>query len=69
MAYDRTQLLAAAHQRGDQHYTDLINRLGVSRATAYRLWTGRGEPKASTAAAVHREYGLTAAQLVEQAAA
>lgn len=55
MAYDRTRLLAAAHQRGDQHWTDLITRLGVSRATAYRLWTGRGEPKARTAAAVHRE--------------
>ncbi|MGC5398044.1 XRE family transcriptional regulator [Streptomyces sp. DT20] len=68
MTYDRTRLLAAAHQRGDRHYTNLIPRLGVSRATAYRLWTGRGEPKATTAAAVHREYGVTAAQLVEQAA-
>lgn len=69
MAYDRTRLLTAAHQRGDQHWTDLITRLGVSRATAYRLWTGRGEPKARTAAAVEREYGISAGQLVERTAA
>lgn len=69
MAYDRTRLLNAAHQRGDQHWTDLITRLGVSRATAYRLWTGRGEPKARIAAAVEREYGVTAQQLIERVAA
>lgn len=69
MAYDRTHLLVAAHQRGDQHWTDLITRLGVSRATAYRLWTGRGEPKARTAAAVEREYGISAGQLIERTAA
>ncbi|MFS0695088.1 helix-turn-helix domain-containing protein [Streptomyces nitrosporeus] len=65
MSYDRTQLLAAAHRAGDQHWTDLIPRLGVSRATAYRLWTGRGEPKATTAAAVQAAYGVTPADLVK----
>ncbi|NEA19852.1 XRE family transcriptional regulator [Streptomyces halstedii] len=69
MLYDRTRLRAAAAKRGDQGFDQVRARLGVSRATAYRLWTGRGEPRARTAAAIHREYGLHAHELVEQATA
>lgn len=67
MKYDRAALRAAAAERGDRGFLQVQIRLGVSRATAHRLWTGHGEPKARTVAAVHREYGLTADQLVEQA--
>lgn len=69
MKYDRSQLREAARQRGDQGFDQIRARLGVSRATAHRLWTGLGEPKATTAAAVEREYGISARQLVERAAA
>ncbi|MES9554816.1 MULTISPECIES: XRE family transcriptional regulator [unclassified Streptomyces] len=67
--YDRRTLLSAAHGRGDEHYEQMGHRLGISRATAWRLWNGRGKPSADTAAAVQREYGLGAGQLIEQAAA
>lgn len=69
MTYDRTQLREAAFRLGDRKFDQVKDRLGVSRATAHRLWTGRGEPKATTAAAVQREYGVTAAQLIERTAA
>lgn len=68
MKYDRSQLREAARQRGDKRFDQVRTRLGVSRATAHRLWTGRGEPKATTAAAVEREYGVTAQQLIERVA-
>lgn len=68
MTYDRTRLLAAALQRGDQHYTEMGRRLGLSRATAWRLWNGHTAPSAVTLAAVEREYGLPARQLIGQVA-
>ncbi|MDT0432767.1 XRE family transcriptional regulator [Streptomyces salyersiae] len=69
MRYDRTRLRAAAAQRGDMRFDQVKDRLKISRATAHRLWNGHGEPKARTAAAVQREYGLSAADLIEQATA
>ncbi|MFD3903011.1 XRE family transcriptional regulator [Streptomyces sp. CB04723] len=69
MSYDRTTLLAAAQARGDQHYREMGQRLGVSRATAWRLWTGRTAPSAVTAAACEREYGVPARQLLAPATA
>ncbi|WP_326698008.1 XRE family transcriptional regulator [Streptomyces sp. NBC_01754] len=68
MTYDRTRFRAAAAQRGDHGFEQVQKRLSVSRATAYRLWTGRGEPRARTAAAVHRAYGLHAHELIERIA-
>ncbi|MGW4305110.1 XRE family transcriptional regulator [Streptomyces californicus] len=69
MSYDRTTLVAAAHARGDQHYREMGHRLGLSRATAWRLWTGRTAPSAVTAAAVETAYGIPAGQLLTPAAA
>lgn len=67
--YDRTKLRAAAGRKGIEGFEGLGSALGLSRATAYRLWRGIGKPAADTAAAVQREYGLGAAELIEQAAA
>ena len=53
----------AAEKRGDQHYEQMGARLGVSRATAWRLWQGRTAPAATTLAAIHREYDLHAYEL------
>ncbi|AGK80435.1 hypothetical protein SFUL_5547 [Streptomyces microflavus DSM 40593] len=69
MPYDRTTLLAAAHTCGDQHYEEMGARLGISRATAWRLWNGRTAPSVTTAAAVEREYGVPARQLIARTAA
>ncbi|MGC5343685.1 XRE family transcriptional regulator [Streptomyces sp. DT171] len=67
--YDRKALRAAAAVRGDAHFEQVATRLGVARATAWRLWTGKGAPSARTAAAIHREYGLGTGELIHQAAA
>lgn len=67
--YDRSTLRAAATTAGVQGWEELGHRLGVSRATAYRLWRGIGCPAARTAAAVQREYGLGIDALIERTAA
>ncbi|MFB6618909.1 XRE family transcriptional regulator [Streptomyces sp. NPDC085524] len=67
--YDRTVLVAAARTAGDRTPSDTARRLKVARNTAWRLWNGRTAPSAVLAARVEHHYGVSAGQLIKQAAA
>ena len=62
--YDRSLLIAAARSIGDHTPSDTARRLGVARTTAWRLWKGSTAPSAQLTAAVEREYGISARQLI-----
>jgi transcriptional regulator with XRE-family HTH domain len=66
--YDRTLLRATAQDKGDANSNQMAMRLGIDRATAWRLWNGRTTPSLAVAAAVEEHYGLTAAQLIRRPA-
>lgn len=67
--YDRALLVTAARRAGDRSPSDTARRLKVARNTAWRLWNGHTAPSAAVAAAVEEHYGVSAGQLMKQAAA
>ena len=62
--YDRSKLIAAAKEQGDDTSPKVARRLACPRNTAWRLWHGRVAPSAALAAAVQEHYGLTAGDLL-----
>jgi transcriptional regulator with XRE-family HTH domain len=64
--YDRTLLHERARRLGDANSNQMANRLGLDRATAWRLWKGKVTPTAPVLAAVHEHYGLTAGDLIRR---
>lgn len=62
--YDRSTLQAVAAAKGDRHYSDLANRLGVAQVTGWRLWTGKTAPSVTIAAKVEAAYGLGISHLL-----
>lgn len=65
--YDRSVLVAAAHDMGDRTPSDLARRLKVARTTGWRLWHGVTAPSALVAAAAEAHYGVSARQLTKLA--
>jgi hypothetical protein len=66
--YDRTTLRAVARAAGVTNPNQLAVRLDIPRKTARRLWHGRVEPTAATAAAVQAAFGLPVGALLVRAA-
>ncbi|MFE7096985.1 XRE family transcriptional regulator [Streptomyces erythrochromogenes] len=67
--YDRTSLRKAAAAKGHYTYEALAKHVGVSPATAWRLWYGKVAPSAGVAHLVELAYGVTLAQLLQRKAA
>lgn len=65
--YDRSKLIAAATEQGDDTSPKMARRLGCPRNTAWRLWNGRVAPSAALAAAVQEQYGVSAGDLITPA--
>ena len=65
--YDRTLLRTAAAAKGQHYYVDLSDHLKVAQSTAWRLWYGKNTPSVATARKVEDAYGVTLAQLLQQA--
>jgi transcriptional regulator with XRE-family HTH domain len=63
--YDRTALITAARQVGDDNPAAAARRLRLPRNTVWRLWHGRTAPSAHTLAAVEAAYGLPASKMLE----
>lgn len=62
--YDREKLRAAAIAAGAENPNQLATLLGLPRITAWRLWTGRGEPTRSTSAAAVARLRIIEADLL-----
>lgn len=67
--YDREKLRAAAVAAGAENPNQLAALLGLPRITAWRLWTGRGEPARSTAAVAVAQLRITERDLLVPAPA
>lgn len=67
MQYDRSTLRGVAKAHGHSHYTHLAAALGISPATAWRLWHGRTAPSAAIASRVEATYGLPLSRLLTPA--
>jgi transcriptional regulator with XRE-family HTH domain len=63
--YDRSALISAARNAGDNNPSATARRLRIARNTAWRLWHGHTAPSARTLAAVEAAYGLPASTLIE----
>ncbi len=66
---DRAALIAAARQAGGRTPSDTARRLKVARTIARCLRNGLTAPSANVAGAVETHYGVSAGQLIKQAAA
>jgi len=66
--YDRATFRAVATAHGQPHYTDVAAALGISPATAWRLWTGKTAPSTAIASRVEATYGLPVSRLLTPAA-
>ncbi len=68
MSYAPSRLVSAAHAAGDRTPADIARRLNVRYLSAYRWTTGRHAPGPEGLAAIERAYGLTAVDLIRDAA-
>ncbi|APD18563.1 helix-turn-helix DNA binding domain protein [Streptomyces phage Picard] len=65
--YDRALLHTAARMRGITTPAQLAREAGLSEATAWRIWKGRGAPRGDLAARVAEAVGISAASLYTRA--
>lgn len=68
MGYKPAHLISAAEAHGDSTCAEMARTLGVPYISAYRWYTGRNSPNAQGLAAIERAYGVTAAEILTEAA-